>query len=538
MQRFEKSFIEEQSIYITYFPNFTIAMIKKALIIGAGPAGLTAALELLRKTDIIPTVVEKTSDIGGISKTVNYKGNRMDIGGHRFFSKSDIIMDYWQELFSPVDAPEGVAKNQKWNLLEDNVFLTRDRLSRIYYLRSFFDYPVALNANTIKNLGFVRIVKIGFSYLFSRIFKIRNEKSLEDFFINRFGKELYLTFFKDYTKKVWGKSCTELSAEWGAQRIKGLSITKVIVHYLKSIFAQKSSDIKQKEKETSLIDRFLYPKFGPGQLWEHVANLIVDKGAQIKMNTVFNGIEILGDGKLSISTTNLATSLVEIETYDYVFSTTSVKNLANSFKAIPQDVKEIANGLLHRNFITVGLLLDKLKIKNETEIKTLNNLIPDNWIYMQEKDVRLGRIQVFNNWSPFMVDDESKVWLGLEYFCDPDDEMWNTPDADFIKMSIAELVKTSIIEESDVIDSTIIKIEDTYPVYFGAYDRFDTVKQYFDSIENIFLIGRSGMHRYNNSDHSMLTAITAVQNIVAARTDKSNIWEVNTEQDYHEEKKG
>jgi protoporphyrinogen oxidase len=524
--------------YITYFPNFTDAMIKKALIIGAGPAGLTAALELLRKTDIIPTVVEKTGDIGGISKTVNYKGNRMDIGGHRFFSKSDIIMDYWQELFSPVDAPEEVAKNQKWNLLDDNVFLTRDRLSRIYYLRSFFDYPVSLNANTIKNLGFLRIVKIGFSYLFSRIFKIRNEKSLEDFFINRFGKELYLTFFKDYTEKVWGKSCTELSAEWGAQRIKGLSVTKVIVHYIKSIFAGKSSDIKQKNKETSLIDRFLYPKFGPGQLWEHVANLIVEKGAQIKMNTVFNGIEILSDGKFSVSTTNLATSLVETETYDYVFSTTSVKNLANSFKAIPQDVKEIANGLLHRNFITVGLLLDKLSIKNETEIKTLNNLIPDNWIYMQEKDVKLGRIQVFNNWSPFMIDDESKVWLGLEYFCDPDDEMWNTPDADFIKMSISELVKTAIIEESDVIDSTIIKIEDTYPVYFGAYDRFDTVKDYFNSIQNLYLIGRSGMHRYNNSDHSMLTAITAVQNIVGGRTDKSNIWEVNTEQDYHEEKKG
>ncbi len=512
-------------------------MTRKALIIGAGPAGLTAALELLKNTDIIPLIIEKTSDIGGISKTVNFKGNRIDIGGHRFFSKSDVVMDYWQNLFNLAKAPVDIAKNQKWELEENNVFLERDRLSRIYYLRNFFDYPVSLNGNTIKNLGLIRIAKIGFSYIWYRLFPRRSEKNLEDFFVNRFGKELYLTFFKDYTEKVWGKSCTELSAEWGAQRIKGLSITKVILHYIKSIFKSSDSDISQKDKETSLIDRFMYPKLGPGQLWEHVANLVTEKGGQILFNSEFSGISNLDDNKFIVKYLNKSNNqTIEIADIDFVFSTTSVKNLINSMSNVPVDVKQISDGLLHRNFITVGLLLDKLTIENKTRIKTINNLVPDNWIYMQEHDVKMGRIQIFNNWSPFMIADETKVWIGLEYFCDPNDEMWTMPDKDFISMAVEECVKVGIINYSDLIDSTIIRMEDTYPVYFGTYEKFDVVRNYLDKIQNLFLIGRSGMHRYNNSDHSMLTAITAVQNIVDGRTDKSNIWDVNTEQDYHEEK--
>lgn len=511
-------------------------MTKIALIIGAGPAGLTAALELLRKTDVKPIILEKTCDIGGISKTVNFKGNRIDIGGHRFFSKSDVVMNYWKDLFTVIESPLNIAKNKKWDLNDDNVFLQRDRLSRIYYLRNFFDYPVALNANTIKNLGLIRIIKIGFSYIWSKIFPIRNEKSLEDFFINRFGKVLYKTFFKDYTEKVWGKSCTELSAEWGAQRIKGLSITKVLSHYLKSIFKSGKSDLSQKDKETSLIEKFLYPKYGPGHLWEHVADLVRDKGGEIILNSEFVGLES-HNGKFCVSyKTGNEGILKSISDIDYVFSTTSVKNLVNAMPDVPEDVKIIANGLLHRNFITVGLLLDKLTISNKTKIETINDLIPDNWIYMQEPDVRMGRIQVFNNWSPFMVADENNVWIGLEYFCDPGDEMWTMADESFIKMAINELEKVDIIVKNNVLDSTIIHIEDTYPVYFGAYEQFGIVRDYTDKFENLFLIGRSGMHRYNNSDHSMLTAITAVQNIVDGRTDKSNIWNVNTEQDYHEEK--
>ncbi|PLX08058.1 MAG: hypothetical protein C0596_08500 [Marinilabiliales bacterium] len=509
-------------------------MSKTAIIIGAGPAGLTAALELLRHTDIKPIVLEKTSDIGGISKTVNYKGNRIDIGGHRFFSKSDVIMNYWQDLFELAKAPENVAKNEKWDLDEDEVFIERDRLSRIYYLRKFFDYPVSLNSNTIKNLGLIRIAKIGFSYMWSKVFPIRNEKSLEDFFINRFGKVLYRTFFKDYTEKVWGKSCTELSAEWGAQRIKGLSVTKVILHYIKSLFKSKNVDIKQKDKETSLIDRFLYPKLGPGQLWEFVAEQIRNNGGEIYMRSEFSGLEINSDNTFSVE--YIHEGRTESVSGDIVFSTTSVKNLVNATKDVPENVKQIANGLLHRNFITVGLLLKKLSIENKTKIQTINNLVPDNWIYMQESDVKMGRIQIFNNWSPFMVKDESNVWVGLEYFCDPDDEMWRTPDEEFIEMAKVELEKVGIISQNDILDATIIKMEDTYPVYFGAYEQFDIVREYLDKFENLYLIGRSGMHRYNNSDHSMLTAITAVHNIIDGRKDKSNIWEVNTEKDYHEEK--
>jgi len=378
-------------------------------------------------------------------------------------------------------------------------------------------------------------VKIGFSYLYFKIFPVKYEKSLEDFFVNRFGKELYRTFFKDYTEKVWGKSCKELSAEWGAQRIKGLSVWGVVKHYFKSIFKNNNSDITQKDKETSLIDRFLYPKYGPGQLWEYVAGLVKEKGGEIILNAEFKELVVIDVNKFKVRYLNQNFEYVEISDVDYVFSTTSVKNLINSIKTAPDEVKKVANGLLHRNFITVGLLMKKLKIKNQTKILTINELIPDNWIYMQEPDVKMGRIQIFNNWSPFMVDNENNVWLGLEYFCDPDDFLWKMSDEEFYNLAISELEKVGIIDSSDVLDKTIIRMEDTYPVYFGTYYQFGVIRKYVDEIENLFLIGRSGMHRYNNSDHSMLTAIVAVENIVNGRKDKSNIWEVNTEQEYHEE---
>jgi protoporphyrinogen oxidase len=513
-------------------------MKKTAIIIGAGPAGLTAALELLTQTDITPIVLEKTKDIGGISKTVNYKGNRIDIGGHRFFSKSDTVMNYWQNIFKLVDSPEDLPKNKKWNLIEDEVFLQRERLSRIFFLQKFFDYPVSLNADTIKNLGLKRIIKIGFSYLKARLLPIKNEQTLEDFFINRFGKELYLTFFKDYTEKVWGKSCSELSAEWGAQRIKGLSITKVITHYIKTIFKGKKKDLSQKDKETSLIDWFMYPKYGPGQIWEKIAEIIENKGGKIIKDANFNYLKINNDNSFDIKYYNSwQGKSIDINNANYVFSTTSVKNLLNAMENPQSDIFEIANNLLHRDFITVGLLLKNLEIKNETSIKTINNLVPDNWIYMQEHEVKIGRIQIFNNWSPFMVEDENNVWIGLEYFCNKGDELWEMTDDELKNLAVSELEKINIIKKENLIDATVIKMEDTYPVYFGAYEQFDEVRNYLDKIDNLFLIGRSGMHRYNNSDHSMLTAITAVDNIVSGRKDKSNIWEVNTEQEYHEEKK-
>ena len=504
---------------------------KLAIIIGAGPAGLTAAFELLDKTDITPIVFEQTSDIGGISKTVNYKGNRIDIGGHRFFSKSDRVMNFWLNIL-PMEQIGTPADPQK----ADKVMLLRQRLSRILFMRKFFDYPISLTIKTIKNLGLIRILKIGLSYMKAQAFKIKEEKSLEDFLINRFGRELYNTFFKDYTEKVWGVPCDKIKPEWGAQRIKGLSITKAIIHAIKAVI-KKDSSVSQKEVETSLISQFLYPKFGPGQLWEAVAEIIKSKGGQIFLNHKVVGINFRDNKISSIKVKNEQTGERKEFAADYVFSTMAVKDLIEAMgQAVPENIRETASGLCYRDFITVGLLAKKLEIKNDTDIKTVNNIVPDNWIYIQEPDVKIGRLQIFNNWSPYMVADENNVWLGLEYFCNQGDELWNTSDEKFKALAASELAKIGIIDADDVLDSVVIRVEKTYPAYFGSYDRFDTVRKYTDSFENLFLIGRNGMHRYNNQDHSMLTAMTAVENIINGIATKDNIWQVNSEEEYHEQK--
>jgi protoporphyrinogen oxidase len=503
---------------------------KTAIIIGAGPAGLTAAYELLDKTDITPIVIEASDDIGGISKTVNYKGNRIDIGGHRFFSKSDRVMDWWLNIL-PVDETikekNDISSSSSEN---EKIMLVRDRLSRIYFLRKFFNYPVSLNFQTIKNLGLIRLIKIFFSYLYIRIFPIKKEKSLEHFFINRFGKSLYNTFFKNYTEKVWGIPCSEISAEWGAQRIKGLSISKAFIYAVKRIFSSNTS-IRQKEIETSLIEKFLYPKYGPGQLWEEVAKIIENKGGKVLKNT--KAIDIIYENNQIIKLVaqeGLSNNKTEFSA-DYFISSMPVKDLINGFSpAVPRDISKIANGLVYRDFITVGLLLDKLKIKNK------NTQIKDNWIYIQESDVKVGRLQIFNNWSPFMVNDPNKVWIGLEYFCYESDELWQMNDKDFGKFAIDELDKIEIINKEDVLDNVVIRVPKTYPAYFGTYSEFNKIKEFTNTFENLFLIGRNGMHKYNNQDHSMLTAMIAVENIIENIKTKDNIWSVNTEEEYHEEK--
>ncbi len=528
-------------------------MSKKAIIIGAGPAGLTAAYELLHKTDIKPIIIEQSNDIGGISKTVVYKGNRIDIGGHRFFSKSDRVMKWWQNILPIQDLgnnnPTNIEihyQNKKSNLTveptgldpdkTDKVMLIRGRLSRIFFLRNFFDYPISLSLQTLKNLGFIRIVKIGYTYFYIRLFPIKEAVTLEQFFINRFGTELYQTFFKDYTEKVWGVPCSEISAEWGAQRIKKLSITKAIKHALKSLIIKEKS-IEQKNVETSLIEQFMYPKFGPGQMWETVADIISEKGGIIIKNATVNSISLdsnkIKEVNYNCSTDNSNNSL----TGDYFFSTMPVKDLIQAIEPKPPiTVTNVSDNLQYRDFITVGLLLNKLKIKNETKINTPNNVVPDNWIYIQEPEVKVGRLQIFNNWSPYMVQDQNKVWIGLEYFCNEGDELWQKEDHEFIKFAINELDSIDIIEKENVLDSTIIRVPKTYPAYFGSYGEFDKIREYTDTIENLFLVGRNGMHKYNNQDHSMLTAITAVENIINNISDKSNIWEINTEEEYHEEK--
>lgn len=462
---------------------------KKAIIIGAGPAGLTAAYELLEKTDIIPVIYEQTQFIGGISRTADYKGNKIDIGGHRFFSKSELIVDWWK------------------NIMEMPV---RSRISRIFFMGKFFKYPISLNPETISNLGFYRIFKIGLSYLKIKIFPIKKEENLEDFFINRFGKELYETFFKDYTEKIWGVPCPNINASWGAQRVKGLSISKAIMHFFK------------KTNETSLIDQFMYPKYGPGELWEQVAARIMEKGGKIYLNHRVVGLKTEQNNIKEVIVENSDLNIKFSDKADYCFSSMPVKELVNSLDH-HTEIREISEGLLYRDFITVGLLLNKIKLP-----------LPDNWIYVQERAVKLGRIQVFNNWSVDMVNAPDKIWLGLEYFCNEGDELWNKTDEEFKKFAIEELVKINLINKNDAVDAVVIRQKKAYPAYFGAYERFDEIKNYLNKYENLYLIGRNGMHRYNNMDHSMLSAITAVENIINGVKTKENIWNINTEKAYHE----
>jgi protoporphyrinogen oxidase len=518
---------------------------KTAIIIGAGPAGLTAAYELLDKTDIRPIIFEITGEIGGISKTVNYKGNRIDIGGHRFFSKSDTVMKWWQNILPIQGAPakDDIVLNREVPLSHepsapdpentDKVMLVRRRLSRIFYLHKFFNYPVSLNMNTFLNLGIIRIIKIFLSYIKIRLLPIKEEKSLEDFLINRFGKELYYTFFKDYTEKVWGVPCNNIKPEWGAQRIKGLSVTRAILHALRS---KKTSSFDQKDIETSLIERFMYPKFGPGQMWEEVARIIGQKGGEVFLKHKVIGITGQDNKIIEITVRDENTGEIKTIRGDFFFSTMPVKDLIQALgEGVSQDIQKVARGLIYRDSITVGLLLKKLKIENETNIKTINDIIPDNWIYIQERGVKLARLQIFNNWSPYMVKEQNTVWIGLEYICNEGDELWNKSDDVFASFSIDELSKIDIIDKKDVLDSTVIRMQKTYPAYFGSYDQLHIIRNFVDKFENLFLIGRNGMHRYNNMDHSMLAAMTAVENIVNKVSSKDNIWNINIEGEYHEE---
>lgn len=500
---------------------------KKAIVIGAGPGGLTAAYEMLARTDIAVVVLEKSGETGGISRTVNYKGNRMDIGGHRFFSKSKRVINWWQ-FFMRFEAPDDPVSTD----MDDNIMLIRNRKSRIFFLRKLFAYPIELSANTLLQLGIVRTLKITFSYVYIRLFPLRSERNLEDFFINRFGRELYGTFFKDYTQKVWGKACNQIQKEWGAQRIKGLSVSKAVKHSVLSVLGPRF--ITRENVETSLIDSFMYPRLGPGQLWDEVGRHIKGKGGQIVLNQDVVGINWIDEENVEVTVKDGITGATNIYAGNYLFSTMPVKDLISSMHELENaNIKRIANGLAYRDFITVGLLLKKLKLKNKPDSLT-NKLISDNWLYIQEKDVCLGRLQIFNNWSPDLVENKDHVWIGLEYFCNEGDNLWSMSDADFVKFAIEEIIRLNIIDGENILDSNIIRVPKAYPAYFGTYNELKTISEFTDSYPNMFLIGRNGMHKYNNQDHSMLTAMVSVDNIVAGITSKENIWNVNTENSYHE----
>lgn len=522
---------------------------RKAIIIGGGPAGLTAALELLRRTDIKPVVYEAGDDVGGIARTYDHNGNRIDIGGHRFFSKSDRVMAWWQDIL-PLQGLNGKAveiryqNRSRWLDLPpdgpdpdatDDVMLVRSRRSRILWGGQLYDYPLSLNLQTLGKLGAMRTMLIGASYLRSRLLPVRPEATLEDFFVNRFGRRLYRTFFRDYTEKVWGVPCHEIPAEWGAQRVKGLSLTALAGHAVKSLLRREKS-IGQKQVETSLIEQFLYPKHGPGQVWQRVRDRIVELGGEVHLGVRATGLTHEDSRITGVRLIN-GSEPAWSESGDIFFSTMPVRELVTNLEPAPQrDVQEVAEGLVYRDFVTVGLLLDRLKLGGGATGHCLAKAMPDNWIYVQEPGVKVGRLQFFNNWSPYMVSDPSKVWIGLEYFCDEGDDIWTLPDQAMAKLAAEELVSIGVIDGNAVLDSVVIRVPKTYPAYLGTYDRFNVLRDYLDGFVNLYPIGRNGMHRYNNMDHSMLTAMVAVDNIVAGVDDKANIWSVNTEAEYHEEK--
>lgn len=513
---------------------------KKIAIIWAWPAWLTAWYELLKNWnwEVEVHIFEAGNDVWWISKTYNHNWNLIDIWWHRFFSKSKIVNDLRQEIF-PIQWENSFDYKTLWIEIElnnwwpdpenqDIVMLKRRRISRIYYLKKFFDYPVSASIKTLTNLWIINSFAILLSYIKSKFIK-QKETSLEWFFINRFGKKLYETFFKDYTQKVWWISPLQIKPEWWAQRIKGLSLIKTLTHSFKKIFK-----INDKNIQTTLIWEFLYPKYGPGQFRNTLAKEFEKMWWQILLNHKL----------ISTSIQNTQITNIKINhnweektlNYDYYLSSMPIKDLLTDSDWVLHNVQKIANKLIYRDFITVWILADKLTVNNNSKYPSLNNIPPDNWIYIQEKEVKVWRLQIFNNWSPYLLKDISKIWLGMEYFCNEWDELWNKSDQEMFEFASNELEQIWIINKKNIQDYVILKTPKAYPAYFGeGYDKFSYIKEYLNSIENLYCIWRNGMHRYNNMDHSMLSAMKAVENILSWNKNKENIWNVNIEEDYQEE---
>lgn len=515
---------------------------KNVIIIGAGPAGLTAAYELMNKAPDTYNVIvlEETNEIGGISKTVKYKGNRMDMGGHRFFSKIPEVNDWWNKMLPMQGSPsfDDILLDRQVPLTPngpdpentDRVMLTRHRVSRILFDDKFYDYPVTLKPETIKNFGFITTIKVGFSYLAS-VFHKRPENNLENFYINCFGKKLYSMFFEYYTENLWGRHPSEIDASWGAQRTKGLSIIGIIKDFFGKLFK-----VKNRKINTSLIEEFKYPKFGPGQLWETAAEEFQKLGGTIIMNA---SVKKLHKDKNKLTGVTYVKDGKEITLNgDYIISSMPVRELVAGMNNVPAEPARIASGLPYRDYMTLGVLIPKLNLENKTTMKTVGNIVPDCWVYVQDRRVKVGRFQIYNNWSPYLVKElENTVWIGLEYFVNEGDEFWNMSEEEFSKFGINEMLKLGIIsDEKQVLDTHMEKVKKAYPAYFDTYDEMDKLIEYLNSIENLYCVGRNGQHRYNNMDHSMVTSFEAVKNIITGKDTKENIWSVNTEKEYHEEK--
>ena len=471
---------------------------KKVVIIGAGPAGLTAAYQLC-KEKVKSVILEKDDVVGGISRTVNYKGYLFDIGGHRFFTKVKVVDEMWREV------------------LGEEKFLRRSRLSRIYYNKKFFNYPLKAT-NALLGLGIMNSFLMLGSYAKAQVFPIKQEKSFEDWICNRFGRRLFNIFFKTYTEKVWGIPCNEISADWAAQRIKGLSLISTIKNALLS-----SQPITKKDVIKTLIDAFDYPEKGPGQMWEMVADSIQKRGSELKMKA---GVEKIfwQKGKITALQTGDGEKSEIIEGTDFISSMPMQELVRKLDPEPPAEVKKAADDLGYRDFLTVSLIIKGA------------DLFQDNWIYIHDSAVKVGRIQNFKNWSPKMVADPDKTCLGLEYFCFEGDGLWTMADEDLIKLAIKELKELDLVEPEDVEDGAVVRMPKAYPVYDSIYsEAVNTIREFLTNLPNMHLVGRNGMHKYNNQDHSMLTAMLAVKNILGANYD---VWEVNVENEYHEEVSG
>ncbi len=490
---------------------------KLCVVAGAGPAGLTFAHELLERGGWRVLVLEPEPQVGGLARTARHGGKRLDLGGHRFFSKSDRVLAWWADML-PFDLSGDVEigyQNSSRRLLSDSIaraepgaekaFLVRPRVSRIYYDGAFFDYPLALNRRTLRALGPARLLQVAASWAKAKLTPSPAPRNLEEFFVGRFGSRLYETFFKSYTEKVWGRACAEISAQWGAQRVKSLSLLSAL--------------------KPAPAEKFLYPRRGPGQLWEETARRVEEKGGEIRLRRKVAGIEYDGERVRAVSVLDLDSGKTERLACDLFVSTMPVKDLLAGFdRGVPPEAAKAAAALEYRDFVTVGLLVDALK----------GGPIDDDWIYVHEPAVKLGRVQIYNNWSEGMIDDPSKVWLGLEYFCAEGDELWRKPDAELVAFATEELRRIGFVGDAPARDAVVLRVPKAYPAYWGAYDRFGAVRKFVDAIPNLYLIGRNGMHRYNNQDHSMLSAFAAVEHLHGELPDKDAIWAVNADDDYHE----
>ena len=471
----------------------------EVIIFGAGPAGLTAGYELEKNKKQVQIFEADRQYVGGIARTASYKEFKFDIGGHRFFTKSGKVKELWQEILEP--------ENWKYNV---------PRLSRIYFDGKFFAYPLKA-FDTLFKLGILKSTFYISSYLYFKIFPIKNVRSFEDWVTNNFGKQLYLAFFKTYTEKVWGISCKEISADWAAQRIKGLSLTEAIINAIKSLVPQKKNSNKKVIK--TLIDNFDYPIYGPGMLWESAKNKIDSLGGKILMDSKVTKVQLKDK---TVKYCEINNDEKQYFANDFI-STLPIKELINIIEPTPPSVViEAANQLKYRDFLTVVLILNE------------ESVFPDNWIYIHEPNVRLGRIQNFKNWSSEMVPQSSRTSLGLEYFCNEGDDLWEKKDEELISFGLEEVVQIGITKTASFLDGTVVRMPKAYPVYDENYKKNVLVIRNWltSNVQNLQLVGRNGMHMYNNQDHSMLSAYYAARNLLGETWDP---WLVNADAEYHED---